>query len=152
MSLNVDRRDFHIYLLLHSLSWSCPYPPNPAAIGQTMSWLHLMSMLTQSILQFSTPTWSPCATVPSHSGQQKATPGTLGQSDRLFFHYMKDTVKGEESVDFTSFILGMFQHDEPYINERSYPSLCAVCRFNCPGLLHFSLRIWISQRDLIVSY
>ncbi|KAF8816755.1 hypothetical protein BYT27DRAFT_7076296, partial [Phlegmacium glaucopus] len=79
-----------------------------------------------------------------------ATPGTLGQSDRLFFHYMKDTVKGEESVDFTSFILGMFQYDEPYINERSYPSLCAVCRFNCPGFV--VLTAWILIAEAISAF
>jgi hypothetical protein len=41
--------------------------------------------------------------------------GTLAKNDRLFFHYMKDAVKGEESLvdDFAAFLLGMFGYDEP---------------------------------------
>jgi hypothetical protein len=41
--------------------------------------------------------------------------GILPKGDRLFFHYMRDAVKGEESSvdDFAAFILGMFNYDEP---------------------------------------
>jgi len=41
--------------------------------------------------------------------------GMLPKCDRLFFHYMRDAVKGEESsvADFAAFILSMFNYDEP---------------------------------------
>jgi hypothetical protein len=41
--------------------------------------------------------------------------GILPKGDRLFFHYMRDAAKGEESSvdDFAAFILGMFNYDEP---------------------------------------
>jgi hypothetical protein len=41
--------------------------------------------------------------------------GALAKRDRLFFQYMKDAVKGEESLvdDFAAFLLGMFEYDEP---------------------------------------
>jgi len=41
--------------------------------------------------------------------------GILAKGDRLFFHYMRDAAKGEESSvdDFAAFILGMFNYDEP---------------------------------------
>ncbi|KAF8165923.1 hypothetical protein B0H34DRAFT_255711 [Crassisporium funariophilum] len=41
--------------------------------------------------------------------------GPLVKDDRLFFHYMRDAEKGEESFvhDFAAFILGMFGYDEP---------------------------------------
>jgi hypothetical protein len=41
--------------------------------------------------------------------------GPLAKRDRLFFQYMKDAVKGEESLvdDFAAFILGIFEYDEP---------------------------------------
>jgi len=41
--------------------------------------------------------------------------GPLVKDDRLFFHYMRDAEKGEESLvdDFAAFILGMFGYDEP---------------------------------------
>lgn len=41
--------------------------------------------------------------------------GAMAKRDRLFFQYMKDAVKGEESLvdDFAAFLLGMFEYDEP---------------------------------------
>ena len=41
--------------------------------------------------------------------------GALAKRDRLFFQYMKDTARGEESLvdDFAAFLLGMFEYDEP---------------------------------------
>jgi hypothetical protein len=41
--------------------------------------------------------------------------GPLAKTDRLFFHYLKDAIRGEESLvdDFAAFLLGLFQYDEP---------------------------------------
>ncbi|KAK0434545.1 uncharacterized protein EV420DRAFT_1653919 [Desarmillaria tabescens] len=41
--------------------------------------------------------------------------GPLTKNDRLFFHYLRDAVRGEESMidDFVAFILGMLEYDEP---------------------------------------
>jgi len=41
--------------------------------------------------------------------------GQLTRSDRLFFRYLKDAIKGEESLvdDFAHFLLSMFEYDEP---------------------------------------
>lgn len=41
--------------------------------------------------------------------------GPLAKSDRLFFHYLKGAITGEESFvdDFAAFVLHMFEYDEP---------------------------------------
>ena len=46
---------------------------------------------------------------------EKRPEGFITKPARLFFQYMKGAVTGEESLvnDFTAFLLGMFEYDEP---------------------------------------
>ena len=46
---------------------------------------------------------------------EKRPEGFITKPTRLFFQYMKDAVTGEESLvdDFATFLLGMFEYDEP---------------------------------------
>ncbi|KAI9466679.1 hypothetical protein BJY52DRAFT_8378 [Lactarius psammicola] len=74
--------------------------------------------------------------------------GPLAKSDRLFFHYLKDAMTGEESFveDFAAFVLHMFEYDEPerIIHQRkelsfvmcgtvvnAKPNICVMSGSNC---------------------
>ncbi|TDL13545.1 hypothetical protein BD410DRAFT_435547 [Rickenella mellea] len=67
--------------------------------------------------QLSDPTVSPVILA-----NERRPEGPLVKCDRLFFQYLKDAERGEESLvnDFAAFILGMFEYDEPdrFIHRR----------------------------------
>ena len=66
--------------------------------------------------------------------------GPLAKRDRLFFQYLKDAVKGEESYvdDFAAFILAMFEYDEPerVIHQRKEVSfvMCGMMVYAKPDI------------------